>query len=71
MSKKIIKIPANKQILQDASYISTLERKAALLDELLSFFEDKAFGYLIEETESETSLTLDQAEKILKSQKSV
>jgi len=45
----------------------SLEQKAAFLDELLSFIEDKVFGFLMEQTESEENLTISRAKKLLNS----
>lgn len=45
----------------------SLEQKAAFLDELLSFIEDKVFGFLMEQTESEENLTINKAKKLLNS----
>lgn len=65
MANKIIKIPANKQIIKDADYITTLEKKAAFLDELVSFFEDRAFGSLMEQTEPESDISLEEAKELM------
>lgn len=51
--------------LQGGSTLS-LKKKAAFLDELLFFIEERVFGYLMEETEAEKSLSLSQAKKLAK-----
>lgn len=43
-----------------------LETKAAILDELLEFIEDKYLAYLMNITEKEDSISLPKAKKMLK-----
>ena len=45
--------------------IQKLQTKAAILDELLVFIEDKYLGYLMGETEKENNIQLQKAKKIL------
>ena len=45
--------------------IQKLQTKAAILDELLEFIEDKYLGYLMGETEKENNIQLQKAKKIL------
>lgn len=47
----------------------SLERKAAFFDELLSFIEDKIFGFLMERTEKEENLSAAKARQALKAKK--
>lgn len=42
-----------------------LEKKAAFLDELLGFIEEKSLGFLMEKTETEKSIKLDRARNML------
>ena len=50
-------------------YLTTLEAKAAFLDEILSFIEDKALGHLMEATESERNIPLSKARQFIKPSK--
>ena len=47
-------------------YIKKLEKKALFLKELLSFVEDKALGFLMEDVEQEKNISLAEAKKLLK-----
>ncbi len=54
------------KIIVDKEYIKNLKKKAVFLDELLSLVEEKYFGYLMEETEKEESISLAEAKNMLK-----
>lgn len=43
----------------------SLKRKAMFLEELLSFVEDKALGFLMDEAEEEENIPLKQAKELL------
>jgi len=43
-----------------------LRRKAAFLDEILNFIEEKSLGYLMEETEKEINIPFQKAKKQIK-----
>ena len=43
-----------------------LKQKAMLLDEVVSFIEDKQLGYLMKETEKEENISLEQTKELLK-----
>jgi len=45
--------------------VKSLKRKAMFLEELLSFVEDKALGFLMDETEKEENIPLKQAKELL------
>ena len=61
MSQSIIEI--QKTTLNRNRFL--LKKKAAFLDELLSFIEDKSLGYLMEEAEKEENIPLAKAKKLL------
>lgn len=46
-------------------YVKGLEKKAMFLKELLSFVEDKALGFLMEDVEKEKNISLPDAKKLL------
>jgi len=50
---------------QEKMDTESLKRKAMFLEELLSFVEDKALGFLMNETEKEENIPLKQAKKLL------
>lgn len=57
------------QILEktkNGSEIKTLRTKAAILDELVEFIEDKYLGYLMSATEKEKNFSLAKAKKLLR-----
>ena len=54
------------KVVLDKEQFASLKQKAAFLDELLSFIEDKNFGSLMQDTEKEKDISLPEAEKILK-----
>jgi len=62
MSQSIIEI--QKTTLNRNRFL--LKKKAAFLDELLSFIEDKSLGYLMEEAEKEENIPLAKAKKLLR-----
>lgn len=45
--------------------IMALRTKAAILDELVEFIEDKYFGYLMSTTEKEKNISLAEGKKLL------
>ena len=45
--------------------LSVFKKKAAFFDELVVFIEDKLFGGLLQETESEQNIPLNRAVKFL------
>jgi hypothetical protein len=47
--------------------IEELKTKAAILDELVEFIEDKYLGYLMSMTEKEKNIPLSKARKLLRS----
>lgn len=46
--------------------ITALRTKAAILDELVEFIEDKYLGYLMSATEKEKNFSLAKAKKLLR-----
>jgi len=50
---------------QEKMDTESLKRKAMFLEELLSFVEDKALGFLMDETEKEENIPLKQAKELL------
>ncbi|OGZ66134.1 MAG: hypothetical protein A3C58_00675 [Candidatus Staskawiczbacteria bacterium RIFCSPHIGHO2_02_FULL_34_10] len=62
----MVKVFQRGQIVIDREYLKQLQRKALLFEEVLSFFEDKYFGFLMEETEKEETIPLAQAKKRLR-----
>ncbi len=59
-------VEQNQKVILDKEYLTSLERKASFLEELLSFIEDRHLGNLMEETEKEENIPLDKAEGELK-----
>lgn len=55
----------NRKVLLDKDRLIGLQQKAAFLDELLDFIEDKTLGYLMDETEQEKNISLSQAKKAM------
>ena len=54
------------QVLLNKKYLEDLKKKAAFLEELLSFIEEKYLGFLMEKTEKEKNIPLSKAKKFLK-----
>lgn len=54
-----------KDVILDKEYVEKLERKAATLDEIVFFLEDKYLGELMEKTEKERNISLSKAKKVL------
>ena len=42
-----------------------LEKKAAILDDLVEFIEEKYFGFLLKDTENEKNISLAKAKELL------
>ena len=58
-------IQKNKGLINIGSK-NLLHRKAAFLDEILNFIEEKSLGYLMEETEKEINIPFQKAKKQIK-----
>lgn len=58
-------IQKNKELANFGSK-NLLRRKAAFLDEILNFIEEKSLGYLMEETEKEKNISLNKAKSQIK-----
>lgn len=56
----------NLKVLLDKKRLIRLEQKAAFLDELLSFIEDKYLGFLMRMTEGERSIPISEAKELLR-----
>lgn len=50
-------------------HLARIEAKAAFLDEILSFIEDKSLGHLMEATENEADISLSEARRFIKPSK--
>lgn len=61
----ITTIQKNKELTGFGSK-NLLRRKAAFLDEILNFIEEKSLGYLMEETEKEKNISLNKAKSQIK-----
>lgn len=61
----MIKTTEKRQVILDREYVEELEKKASIFEGILSFLEDKYFGYLMEKTEKEENISLSKAKKIL------
>jgi len=59
-------VEENQKIVLDKEYFIKLEKKAALLEDFLSYIEEKSLGYLMQETEKEKNISLPKAKKLLK-----
>ena len=46
--------------------IETLKKKAAILDDLVEFIEDRYLGLLMQKTEKEKNLSLSETKKMLR-----
>ena len=53
------------EVVLDKERFLSLEKKAAVLDELVSFIEDRVLGDLMQETEGEGNISLDKACKVI------
>jgi len=60
-----VKNKNNGKILLDKQRFLSLEKKASVLDEIFSFIEDRAFGDLMQETEKEENVSIEEAQKII------
>jgi len=50
----------------EREYVEELERKAFLLEEILSFVEDQYLGYLMKKAEKEKNISISKAKKRLR-----
>jgi len=51
---------------QKVGEFEKFKMKAVILDELLEFIEERYFGYLMKNTETEPTLSLSKAKKFIK-----